>query len=218
MVSSNREACITETLKWEGGYSNDAGDPGGPTNYGITIADVRKYVKPRATAQDVKSLTKAQAINIYTTKYWKTPYYDCDTLASGVDLSVFDFGVNSGPSRAKKYLDASAGGSAADTVTKINDKRLAFLKGLGTWHIFGTGWGRRVAGIKAKSLEMTKTKPGHSGPIVGGTIAGGAVAATHVHNWLNVAEIASAVILGALAVYLIVKYLKNRKATNELVK
>ncbi len=213
MVASNREACITECLKWEGGYSNDAKDPGGPTNWGITITDARKYWKKNATAADVKAMPKSVAINIYTTKYWKTPYYDCDSLASGVDLSVFDFGVNSGPSRAKKYLDLSVGGTPSDTIIKLNDKRLAFLKGLKTWNTFGTGWGRRVAGIKAKSLEMAKSKPGAGSIIAGGTIAGGAVAATHVHNWLHVAEIASATILGALAVYLIVKYIKNRKAT-----
>lgn len=213
MVSSNREACITECLKWEGGYSNDAADPGGPTNWGITIIDARKYWKKDATAADVKAMPKSVAINIYTTKYWKTPFYDCDKLNAGVDLSVFDFGVNSGPSRAKKYLDQSVGGTDMATITKLNDSRLAFLKSLKTWPTFGHGWGTRVAGIKAKSLQMSKS-PSHVGPVAGGVIAGGAVASTHIHNWLHVAEIASATILGALAIYLIIKWLKNRKVTN----
>src|SRR5687768_4378075 len=104
-MKENRQKAIETTLKWEGGYVNHPQDPGGATNYGITIADVRKYVKKDATPEDVRSLTKAQAIEIYTSKYWKTNYYDCDTLDSGVDLAVFDFGVNSGPSRAKKFLD-----------------------------------------------------------------------------------------------------------------
>lgn len=156
MTIQNREAAITETLKWEGGYSNVAADPGGPTNWGITIADARKYWKKNATASDVKSMPKDIAIDIYRSKYWKTPFYDCDKLASGVDLAVFDFGVNSGPSRAKKALDASVGGTAAETVNKICDQRMAFLRKLGTWPTFGTGWTRRVVGIRNKSIEMTK--------------------------------------------------------------
>lgn len=212
MVASNRETCITECLKWEGGYSNLAADLGGATNWGITIGDARRYWKKDATPADVKAMPKSVAINIYTTKYWKTPQYDCDKLNAGVDLVVFDTGVLCGPGKAKKFLDASIGSqNDADTINKFMDQRLAFLKSLKTWSTFGTGWGRRVAGIRSKALEMAKAKPGHTGTIVGGTIAGGAVAATHVHNWLHIAEIASATILGALAVYLIVKYIKNRK-------
>lgn len=209
----NRDEAITETLKWEGGYSNDAGDPGGPTNYGITIADVRKYVKPGATAQDVKKLTKAQAIEVYRNKYWKTPYYDCDTLASGVDLSVFDFGVNSGPSRAKKYLDKSVGGSASDTITKYNDSRLAFLKGLGTWSIFGKGWGRRVVGIKAKSLEMASRKPEISKAKLGFFASLWAAALAGAH-WLNVHKVSILVTAAAISVIAFAIYglHKRRKA------
>lgn len=54
----------------------------------------------------------------------------------------------------------------------------------------------------------------HANAAAGGIIAGGAVAATQVHNWLHVAEIASVTILGALAIYLLVKWYKNRKITN----
>ena len=41
-------------LVHEGGYTNHPADPGGPTNFGITIYDYRKYVKPGATAADVQ--------------------------------------------------------------------------------------------------------------------------------------------------------------------
>lgn len=155
MSRTNCDEAIKFTLKEEGGYGNDSRDPGGPTNYGITIADVRKYVKPGATAQDVKNLTQAQAISIYRNKYWKTPYYDCDTLAPGVDLAVFDFGVNSGPSRAKKFLDKAVGGPDSETITKLCDARLAFLKGLSTWSTFGKGWGGRVSRVRARALQMS---------------------------------------------------------------
>ena len=39
MVDINKNKAISTTLKWEGGYTNHPKDPGGPTNFGITIAD-----------------------------------------------------------------------------------------------------------------------------------------------------------------------------------
>lgn len=41
MTASNREASISKTLSYEGGYTNDPRDPGGATNWGITIYDAR---------------------------------------------------------------------------------------------------------------------------------------------------------------------------------
>ena len=125
---NNREACIKETLKWEGGYSNHPSDPGGATNWGITIIDARKYWKANATPADVKAMPLSVAIDIYTKRYWRTPYYDCDKLNAGVDLAVYDFGVNSGPARAKKYLDKAVGGTDQETIKKLCSSRLAFLQ------------------------------------------------------------------------------------------
>ena len=37
MVASNYDASLARVLKHEGGYTNHPSDPGGPTNFGITI-------------------------------------------------------------------------------------------------------------------------------------------------------------------------------------
>lgn len=158
-MKQNRDFSIKETLKWEGGYTNHPSDPGGPTNWGITIFDARKYWKPDATASDVKAMPLEVAVSIYAEKYWKTPYYDCDNLESGVDFAVYDFGVNSGPARAKRYLDMSVGGTADQTAAKLCDLRLSFLKGLKTWPVFGKGWGNRVAGVRKTSVRMALEGP-----------------------------------------------------------
>lgn len=213
MVASNRTAAITETLKWEGGYSNHAADPGGATNYGITIHDVRKYIKKDATPADVKALTKQQAINIYTTKYWKTPYYDCDKLASGVDLAVFDFGVNSGPSRAKKYLDASVGGSSIETINKLCDKRLAFVKGLSTWPVFGAGWSNRIAGIRKKAIQMSQTPSvkAEDAAAGGAGATGGLVIAQHADklSWTEIALYGAGAVAIVIGIYYFIKWIKQ---------
>lgn len=184
MSEANREAAITETLKWEGGYSNDAADPGGPTNWGITIADARMYWKKNATATDVRNMPKDIAIDIYRSKYWKTSFYDCDKLNSGVDLVVFDYGVNSGPSRAARALKGAVGGTDTQTINKICDQRMSFLRGLKTFGTFGKGWTRRVAGIRAKALSMVGNKPRTSVPSVaaaGVTVGAGATALAAKH-------------------------------------
>ena len=46
-MKSNYNDCLTRLLKDEGGYTNNPNDSGGPTNYGITLADYRKYINAR---------------------------------------------------------------------------------------------------------------------------------------------------------------------------
>ena len=148
---------LRRLLVSEGGYSNHPADPGGPTNFGITIIDYRKYVKPDATAADVRGMKADQAKAIYRSKYWDA--MRCDELPAGLDYAAFDYGVNSGIGRAGKVLrrmlhlpdntstitdeviSAARAADAKATIAALCDERLAFLKGLSTWPVFGRGWG-----------------------------------------------------------------------------
>ena len=170
MSSLNFDEALARLLAHEGGYTNHPDDPGGPTNFGITIADYRKYVKPDAGAADVRAMTIDEAKAIYRARYWAAQR--CDELPAGVDYAVFDYGVNSGIGRSGKVLrrmlsmpdtthkisdDVIAAARQADAkalVAAICDERLRFLKALKTWPVFGKGWGRRVAEVKAAALEM----------------------------------------------------------------
>lgn len=190
-IMADYNTSLKDVLGHEGGYSNDAGDPGGPTKYGITIFDVRMYVKKGATAADVKALTLDQAETIYKSKYWDA--VKGDALPAGVDYAIFDYGVNSGISRAGKVLERLVGApvdtgvigpltldktSRVDPVWLVNaicDERLKFLKGLHTWSIFGKGWNTRVAEVRRDALKMvshevpttsTPPKPPTSTPVV----------------------------------------------------
>ncbi len=169
MAASSYDEALRRLLVHEGGYSNLSADPGGPTNFGITLTDYRKYIGAGGTAADVRAMTVFQAKNIYREKYWNA--VRGDELPAGVDYAVFDYGVNSGVSRAIKVLQRVVG-VAADgklgpatlaaltrrdpraVVTAISDERLAFLKSLRTWPVFGTGWGRRVAEVRAYALRL----------------------------------------------------------------
>jgi len=170
MAAANYDESLKRLLVHEGGYSNHPSDPGGPTNFGITIHDYRKYVNPNATAADVRSMPVETAKRIYREKYWNVQR--CDELTGGVDCAVFDYGVNSGIGRSGKVLRRLLGlpdNASAVTddviaavrqrdpkvlVAAICDERLAFLRSLGTWPVFGNGWGRRVREVRAAALVM----------------------------------------------------------------
>jgi hypothetical protein len=140
---------------------------------GVVLAlsgDYRKYLKPNATAADVRAMKIDDAKRIYRNKYWDAQR--CDELPAGVDYAVFDYGVNSGLGRSGKVLrralklpdNSSAVTEAVIAATRsidprllivaICDERLHFLQSLKTWTVFGAGWGRRVADVKSAALAM----------------------------------------------------------------
>jgi lysozyme family protein len=170
MAASSYDEALRRVLKHEGGYSNDPGDPGGPTKYGITIFDARAYWRRDATAADVRAMPLDVAKRIYQYKYWNA--MRCSELPAGVDYAVFDYGVNSGIGRAARVLQRLLGVrvdgvigkdtisaaervDAAGLIKRICEERLRFLQGLRTWSIFGRGWGRRVREVRAAALAMT---------------------------------------------------------------
>ena len=176
MAASTYDEALRRLLVHEGGYSNHPSDPGGPTNFGITIADYRKYVKPDATAADVRDMSRAtRRRRIYRKRYWDVQR--CDELPAGVDYSIFDYGVNSGIGRSGKVLRRVVGlpdNTSAVTdqvlayarvrdpkvlVAAICDERLAFLKSLRTWPVFGRGWGTRVAEVEGGFARVGGRSP-----------------------------------------------------------
>lgn len=176
MAVANYPFCLKQILKYEGGYTNHPADPGGPTNWGITIYDARKYWKSDATAADVKAMPLSVAQTIYKARYWDV--VKGDDLPDGVDLATFDPAVNSGVGRANIWLGQALGtaerkyGPLAILAQKASDKagvvrgicrkRLSFLQGLRTWGVFGKGWGSRVANVEALGVTMAKRAAGQS--------------------------------------------------------
>jgi lysozyme family protein len=167
---------IRRLLVSEGGYVNHPSDPGGPTNFGITLGDYRRYVKAEATAADVRAMKVEEAKAIYRAKYWNA--VRGDDLPAGVDYCVFDYAVNSGTGRAPKVLQRVLGASvtgrmddatlaatrrrdARTTVQAICDERLRFLQGLKTWPVFGKGWSKRVGEVRIAALAMADKAAGH---------------------------------------------------------
>lgn len=159
MAAGNFARCLAHTLEFEGGWSNHPADPGGATMRGVIQRVYDNYrVNRGLPKQTVRNISEAELQEIYRKNYWDL--VKGDNLATGVDLATFDFGVNSGPSRANKYLANAIGGTSVQTIQKLCAARLAFVRGLGTFSVFGKGWTRRITTIEARSVKMALSAGG----------------------------------------------------------
>ena len=168
-MNYNYDHCLEMLLEHEGGFVNHPKDPGGITNLGITKKVYEDWVGHSVSKQDMENLTRKDVAPIYKKNYWDRGR--CDDLPSGVDWSVFDWGVNSGMSRAAKALQRivavkADGGIGPMTlqavanfepeilINKMHSNRQNFYEKLQTFEAFGRGWTRRNNQTKEAALEM----------------------------------------------------------------
>jgi hypothetical protein len=88
-----------EIVTREGGYVNDPDDPGGATNFGVTIHTMRRLGLDLdrdgvVTEQDVRVLSREQAVAIFINHYFERPRIR--DLPAALHASVFDMYVNAG--------------------------------------------------------------------------------------------------------------------------
>lgn len=157
MTASNFDAALRLVLKHEGGYSNHPSDPGGATNFGITLAVARANWKRNATPADLKRIPMSVVADIYRSQYWDKA--GCNGLPDGLDYCVFDYAVNSGVGRAVRSLRQARKSETRvqAQIQAICDERMEFLKRLRTWGVFGKGWARRVTEVRQNALAMAHT-------------------------------------------------------------
>ena len=67
---------IGEIIKREGGFVDHPSDRGGPTKFGITLRTLRAWRGQPVTREDVRTLTKAEARQIYAERYIQSPKID----------------------------------------------------------------------------------------------------------------------------------------------
>lgn len=167
------DACLAFTLRAEGGYVDNPADPGGATNMGITLATYRQWSDdPELGPVQVQDMTQRTAKAIYRGLYWNP--LRADALAAGVDLMVFDMGVNAGIWRSARILQRAVGftgdqvdgcvgpetlaaAAKCDGRTLIDDlagRQAAFYRGLTEFPIFGAGWLARTRERQGAALAM----------------------------------------------------------------
>jgi len=168
-MKDNYAECLKTILHHEGGYVNHPKDPGGETNLGVT----KRVYEEWGGTKDMKDLTVDDVAPIYEKNYWGR--VKGDELPSGLDLCVFDFGVNAGTGRAAKYLqrmigtvaDGGIGPNTLKAVANYVDEngiegaireyqsaRQNYYESLNTFDTFGKGWTRRVEETTEKALSL----------------------------------------------------------------
>ena len=105
------EDSIAYVLSNEGLYSNHPRDPGGPTMWGISL----RFLQAEGVdidgdgdvdIEDIRALTRTDAIILYAQKFWKPLGLDrVDSQA--VATRVFDMAVNMGVVRAVKIAQCA---------------------------------------------------------------------------------------------------------------
>jgi lysozyme family protein len=167
------DACLAFTLREEGGYVDDPADPGGATNMGITLATYRQWSdNPGLGSTQVQDMTERTVRAIYRSLYWNP--LRADALPIGVDLSVFDMGVNAGIWRSARLLqralrftgeevdgcigpetlDAAAQCDPRALVTDLAERQAAYYRSLADFATFGTGWLNRTKARRNAALAM----------------------------------------------------------------
>lgn len=140
----------------EGSYVNNPHDPGGETNWGITIAVARE----NGYHGEMKAMTQADAKPIYRKRYWDV--VQGDTLPARIACQLFDGAVNSGTHAAVEWLQKavelpvtgrmnSSVALAAHklpelaVVMRFDAYRLMYMAQARAWPHFGKGWANRIA-------------------------------------------------------------------------
>jgi lysozyme family protein len=117
-------------LEMEGGYTDDAYDPGGPTNQGITLAVYAEWkgkaldadTAPSLLAQ-LKQIAPADVAAIYKERYWRKA--DCERLRPGLAVMHFDAAVNQGPGTAVRILQEAVGTSSDGEIGPLTLRAIA---------------------------------------------------------------------------------------------
>jgi lysozyme family protein len=117
------DTILTNTLQHEGGETTDTG---GHTNYGITQKTFDNYADRNNIARkNVKGLKYGEVRSVYEKDFYKGPKID-QLPSEKLKGVVFDYAVNSGPSRAIRDLQdivgvKSDGKLGAKTLEAVND-------------------------------------------------------------------------------------------------
>lgn len=158
---------IPHVLEAEGGLVNNPKDPGGITNYGISLRfagsvhfDLNN--DGRTNSADIIGLSEQDAVALYRKHFWDL--LDLDQFPPAIAFVVFDAAVNQGPSAAIRDLqmalnvsaDGKFGPKSFEALRKANKEKLlsevlAFraLRYARTRNFatFGVGWMRRLMKI-----------------------------------------------------------------------
>jgi len=170
---SDFNTALKIVLKWEGGYVDHPRDPGGATNLGITRAVYEQWLGRKVTKTAMRKLTHEQVEPIYKEWYWDK--LRAEDIPHGLDICVFDFGVNAGVHRSSRYLQRTVGATqdgiigpltlkqvnkyvkrngVAQAIQSFSESRRDYYRSLHHFDTFGKGWLNRTNDVEQEALKV----------------------------------------------------------------
>lgn len=158
------EKMMLRIRKSEAGYTDDPRDngnwTGGVRGSGKLLGTKYGIAANTYPDEDIKNLTWERALYLYKRDFWDV--IRADQFKPAIAFQFLDAAVNSGPRRAKEWLQAAAkvpvdGDIGPRTMAAIaaadhNDiavrflaSRIRFMSSLASWVTYGKGWARRIA-------------------------------------------------------------------------
>lgn len=180
MATDRFAECLAFTLKEEGRFANNPQDPGGATNFGITLKTFRLWRKDEGTTvQQLRDITQAEVAEVYHTNYWLP--IRCQDLPPGVDGQIFDFGVNAGPRTSVHLLQRTLGvtvdgiignvtlgfahAAGLPLIAALASSQQAYYAGLPGYATFGRGWKARTVRRAATATLAFDAAPESDGAV-----------------------------------------------------
>jgi lysozyme family protein len=179
------EVAVAEILHQEGGYSDDPMDPGGATNFGISlrfalnVGDLDHDGHPDLDidgdgdidAADIRALSPEAATQLYEAVFWQP--LRCDDMPLPIALAVCDTAVNMGRGPAVVLLQTAASvptdgrigpvtlHAVREQVTTMLLARFTVLRiirytTLENYARYGRGWIRRAVEIDRAAMRLTE--------------------------------------------------------------
>lgn len=148
----------------EGGFVDHPSDPGGATNWGITIHTARSH----GYTGDMRNLPREKAVEIYYNHYWKGKFFS--KIENHLAFHLLDCHINSG-NHVNKIIQHALGlkqdgvigpatlNAISTTpeglaITLFNVARMRFYSTLSLYSVYGRGWTNRL--LKLSSLDWNK--------------------------------------------------------------
>ena len=172
------ESALAHVLEFEGGWSNDPQDPGGPTNKGVTLQVYAENKGVKVSSRnrnrlmgELRDVSDEFVRDLYYRRYWKLAH--CPELPEAIAFMHFDAAVNHGPRRAVKMLQQAVGveidgevgpltlagvkrKGRANTIFAYRGIRERFYRGLSHFPRFGRGWIRRLVACEKRAVEWAE--------------------------------------------------------------
>ena len=157
------ESAHEMVMKWEGGFFNHKNDPGGITNYGVSL----RFLKALdiidgdvdgdgdIDVDDILAMTPETAKKIFRRHFWDIP--KLDSFRPLTAFGFYDFAVNAGVPRATKILQMSIGFTGKNVDGRIGPKTRARISSFSDYEVAmgmveqRADWYRHLSSVKPSS-------------------------------------------------------------------